>query len=145
MPKSVGKNLVKNFPKTYIISYQYIVLVFIILASSSFVPEKSGCENRSGGVRVIFRRAGSLKSRYILYFIFIVPKDEEKHVKLASCLFPSSPTSMYVIFLLPLICKIQAGNWIFWVLFCVVGQPMSLLCYYRDYCSEHECSNPLMS
>lgn len=38
----------------------------------------------------------------------------------------------------------QAGNWIFWVLFCVVGQPMSLLCYYRDYCQEHQCSNPLL-
>ncbi|CAN0195157.1 unnamed protein product [Discosporangium mesarthrocarpum] len=38
----------------------------------------------------------------------------------------------------------QAGNWIFWVLFCIVGQPMSLLLYYRDYCSKHECTNPFL-
>lgn len=39
----------------------------------------------------------------------------------------------------------QVGNWIFWVLFCVVGQPMSLLLYYRDYCGQHSCSNPFLN
>lgn len=53
------------------------------------------------------------------------------------CFRPSLPSTF---------CEpMQVGNWIFWVLFCVVGQPMSLLLYYRDYCSEHSCSNPLLN
>ncbi|KAG5181583.1 diacylglycerol O-acyltransferase, type 1, C-terminal half [Tribonema minus] len=36
----------------------------------------------------------------------------------------------------------QAGNWIFWVVFCFVGQPMSVLLYYRDYCSDNHCTMP---
>ncbi|CAN0088832.1 unnamed protein product, partial [Phaeothamnion confervicola] len=34
----------------------------------------------------------------------------------------------------------QAGNFAFWTLFCIIGQPMSLLFYYRDYCKENKCS-----